>query len=181
MTYTIAECTLCSCREQILWICFLMKLCHFFIWFILIYLINLSFLCMYVHVHFHVFYHVYYHWIFGSPRPTVCKLVFFHSHLASGLQLWEFPLTSMHLHFFVWRHTKTCTCYLIPSQLGFGQSRVEDHLTWSLCPREASLARGPSVAWPTPNSTHEFKLPNQTDAPPSARPLLCSFVHHCTM
>jgi len=111
-------------------IMFLLKLCHLF-WFALFDYFEFS--CMYFYANFYVFYHVYNYWIFGSPSPTVCKLVFFHSHLASGLHLWKFPLASMHLHFFVWRHPQTCICYLIPNAPSFGQLKVEDHITWSLC------------------------------------------------
>jgi len=79
----------------------------FLIWFIWVFFVCI-FMCNFT------LYHVYYHWIFGSPLPTVCKLVFFHSHLASGLQLWKFPFASMHLHFFVWKWHYACACTLIP-------------------------------------------------------------------
>ena len=78
----------------------------FFIWFI--WLVWVSFVCSFT------LYHVYYHWIFGSPGPTVCKLVLFHSHLASGLQLRKFPFGGMHLYCFVWKRHYACACTLIP-------------------------------------------------------------------
>ena len=95
-------------------IMFLLKLCHLFD---LLYLNSL----VYIFMRIFMFLSCYYYWIFGSPHPTVCKLVFFHLHLASGLNLWKFPLAIMHLHFFVWRHPKTCTRYLIPSLPSFSQ------------------------------------------------------------
>ena len=107
-------------------IMFLLKLCHLFD---LLYLNSL----VYIFMRIFMFLSCYYYWIFGSPHPTVCRLVFFHLHLASGLNLWKFPLAIMHLHFFVWRHPKTCTCYLIPSLPSFSQLKFEDHITWSLC------------------------------------------------
>jgi len=109
----INEIMQCSCKGQILWN--LLNLLFFFDPFTCFILFNwiipfrwfdyLNFLVC-ILCAFLMFSSCYYYWIFGSPQPTVCKLVFFHSHLASGLHLWKFPLASMHLHFFVWRQPK---------------------------------------------------------------------------
>ena len=95
----------CSCRGQICWISpFLLN--WYFLWFVFIlFICLLKFVCIYFNVNFTPITMFICIWIFGSPHPTVCKLVFFHSHLASGLQLWKFPLASMHLHFFVLKAT----------------------------------------------------------------------------
>jgi len=103
-----------------------------FVWFDLFsfILINLSFLCMCFSCAFSRFYHVYYYWIFGSPRPTVCKSVIFHSQSASELQLWNFPLASMHLHFFVWKQLKLAhvTSYQVSLALANCGLRTTSHL-----------------------------------------------------
>ena len=75
----------------------------------LLYLIILSFSVCSLRA-FLMFLSCYYYWIFGSPRPTVCKLVFFHLHLASGLHLWKFPLASLQLHFALSWEATSCTC-----------------------------------------------------------------------
>jgi len=77
-----------------LWTCFL-NLCYFIelIYFIILIFLVCIFMCIFW------FYHVHLYRISGSPRPTACKLVFFHSHLASVHQLWKIPFASMQLHF----------------------------------------------------------------------------------
>ena len=104
----------------------LIELCHFvdvIIW-ISLYVFYAHFLC---------FLSCYYYWIFGSPRPTVCKLVFFHLRLASGLHLWKLPLASLQLHLLCPRNATSCTWYLTPGLSNFAQLKGENHTTWFLC------------------------------------------------
>ena len=119
----------------------------------------------------------YYYWIFGSPCPTVCKPVFFHLHLASGLHLWKVLLASLHLHFFVPGGHQSCTWYLTSGLPNFAQLKGENHTTWFLCPKS-------SIACPGAKRTlSNAKLPRQSHATkpdrrvrPAARIFLCL---HC--